>query len=1442
MYLVKLTNNGNTPAYNMTVTDVVPAGVKVDPSSISDGGTISGQNATTGGGGTITWDASDLPGPLAVGTASARTLSYIGTLIDSSALTDVNQVNTASVTHYESFPIGGRSYPTTAPTSSATVDPAFPKVTLTKTASGTDPAGVNVAYAGTSFPWTLTLVNTGQGPAQTISAQDVLPKNWSYDAGSARISIGGAAAVALADPAIGTSGDVQTLSWTAGQIAATTPALRGTASGATLAQRTIVITFTATPSTAALTDPGVDVNQTNTLRAVTTDTSGATGNASGPYTGPEATASAVLQLADLVLAKAAIGGTSAGQWIPGQAAGGAYAQPQWRITLTNSGPDKAYGPFRYLDTATLPAGVTVGSYSARYYSSAADTTGTALTITGSGTTADPFVVGTTATSLKADGSDRIVLVANVTIGAAATGTASNAASVTGRTHETQLSNNAATADRPLTPQADLAMVKTGPATAPNAGDPLSWTLTVTNRGASDSVSTTASPITVTDTIPAGMVGVTLGTLPSGWTASGTTFAPGDTVTFTLADGERLTPSQSVQFVLNGTVSASQPAGTAITNSATVHPGATPDPDPSNNTDDASTTPTTNTTLGVDKTRVVLDGGSWVPAVSLTPVPPVTPGDPVTYLVTVTNTGQADARNVVITDQVPSYLSYTAFAPVSGTWTRTSTTAAAGDDQVFALTGSLAPGASASFRVTLGIDAGWNDTVTNTAVATADNSTNSPSDTDSSDATRDADLSIAKTHTSPVAPASVNAGESVDYRLTVTNHGPSDSSGPIVVTDTLPLGFGYHAGSAKVAIAGGTATTLAPVLGTSGGRQTLTWTIGDGTTSLPDGATIVVTYTADIDPTVTAGSYVNDALVDGPDDNDPSNDTASDTVPVTESADLSVVKTAAAGPYVAGQSVTYTVTVTNAGPSVARGVSVVDAAPAGTTVTAISGTGWTCTLATATCTMPVLAVGSASFTVTASIAANVPDGTQLTNTVTVTSSTPDPTTPVTDDETITVDAVADLAIVKTAVDASGAEITSADAGTQLRYLLQVHNAGPSDAVGPLTVVDTLPAGFSYVGIEDGGSAWTGAVDPSDAQRVTFTRSGGLAAGGDAEDLTILVAIDPAQPAGTSVNTATVSSPTTDPTPSDNTDDAPVDVTQLADLSIVKTHDAAAVRIGDQLDFTLAVLNAGPSDASGVVVTDTIPAGLDYVDAAGSDPAWTVVADPVAPDGTTTVTATLTGSLAVGTTAPALVLTTLVTVDAYPGVDNVATVTADQPDPDTSDNTSDDAVTVPPQSALVLTKTALGAFQVGSDARYLITVTNIGTTEDPGPVVVEDALAAGLVYRSGTSADATCSAAGSLVQCTVNGPIAVGASVEITLLIHVGQAAYPTVSNTAVVSTPTEQLPTAVPSDTVTTPVAADPLAGTGVDRDTLMLWLGLALALLLLGAMAVVAVRLRKRQS
>jgi uncharacterized repeat protein (TIGR01451 family)/fimbrial isopeptide formation D2 family protein/LPXTG-motif cell wall-anchored protein len=1410
-YTVTVTNTGNTPAYNLVVTDTIPDGVIVDAATISRGGALTGATAT--GGGTITWDAADLPGPLhpQSSTESPRSiaLTYSAVLAPSGTIGDGEQfTNTARVTRLESFDEGGRVYEPTTVQDTAVVDPPFPNVTLTKTTTAGD-----TAYAEQPFGWTLTLVNTGDGPAETIAVTDVLPENWEYDAGSAQIRVGTGAPLALDDPEIDEAGAVQTLTWDADAVSTVTPALPGTASGAPAAQRTIVITFTATPTEAALTDAGVTteagvrVPHTNTLSAVTTDTSGETGNADGPYTGPQDTADAFIHSADVVLQK------DPG---PGLAAGGA-AGVAWTITVSNDGPDAAAGPFTVTDDwGALPAGFTITGVSGTGWSCDA-------------LDADGFeCVRTNTADTLADGASFPVITVTAQAAAGfdpADSPVANEATVTAGTSDPD-PDNTDDAEVPVSANADLAIEKTGPATAPNAGGPLAWTLTVRNDGPADSVSAAGDLITVSDTIPEGVDGVSLGALPAGWTAAEAgPFDSGDTVTLTLDAGLRLTPGQTVAFTLTGTVSPSLEPGTPIDNTATVTAGVTEDPNPDNDRSTVSATPTTNTTLGVTKTRQVLDGGVWRDA---TASDATVPGEPVTYLVTVANTGTADARSVTVTDEVPDYLTYTTFESVTGTWNRTSTTAGAGDDQAFALTGLLTPGTSAALRVTLAIDPEYDEPVVNWVQAGAVNATNTPRDSDGSDATRSANLALVKSHTGTAV-----AGSTLPYRLQVTNEGPSFSSGPIVITDILPTGFGYQAGSATVSIAGGTATAIAPVVD----GQTLTWTLGtvDGF-ALANGAGITVDFTATIAADVPEGTYTNLGSVSGPDDTDPADNTDEDPTPLTTSADLSVAKTAAAGPYVAGQTVTYTIAVTNAGPSVARDVAVADQVPSGMTVTAMSGDGWTCDVATALCERDVLPLGTSTLTVTAAIAASVPAGTELTNVATVTSSTPDPTGPVTDDAEVEVTALADLALIKTAVDEDGAEITQAAAGTSVRYLLEVVNNGSSDAVGPLRIADTLPEGLTYESVAQGAAAWTCAVDPSDAQALTCENPTGLAAGAQSTDLVIVAAIDPAQPLGTIVNVAGVSSPTPDPQPANNSDDAPLEITQSADLSIVKTHDAGEVRIGDELTFALDVRNDGPSDATEVTVVDTLPAGLEYVDAGATDGAWTVEAAAPAADGTTTVTATLSGTLVTGEAAPPLEVTVLVHPEAYAEVANVATVGAAQPDPDPADNTSEDSVTVPPLAQLVLEKVAVGTFQVGSDAGYLLTLTNTGLTEDPGPIVIEDALPAGIGFRSATGDGVTCAEAVGTVSCTVDDPLAVGASVTVRIAVSVGYAAFPEVVNTAVVSSPSEQGPDAQLAATATTPVQAEPLPATGGALPAL--WVAAGLALAVAGALLVVMRRRR----
>ena len=63
------------------------------------------------------------------------------------------------------------------------------------------------------------------------------------------------------------------------------------------------------------------------------------------------------------------------------------------------------------------------------------------------------------------------------------------------------------------------------------------------------------------------------------------------------------------------------------------------------------------------------------------------------------------------------------------------------------------------------------------------------------------------------------------------------------------------------------------------------------------------------------------------------------------------------------------------------------------------------------------------------------------------------------------------------------------------------------------------------------------------------------------------------------------------------DVPVSMTVLpeADLAVGKTASADEVRVGDMITYTLVVSNAGPDDAMGVTLTDTLPALVSFVSA-------------------------------------------------------------------------------------------------------------------------------------------------------------------------------------------------------------------------------------------------------
>ena len=739
-------------------------------------------------------------------------------------------------------------------------------------------------------------------------------------------------------------------------------------------------------------------------------------------------------------------------------------------------------------------------------------------------------------------------------------------------------------------QADLSITKTGPSTV-TRGTTLTYSLVVSNAGPG-----TATNVVVTDAVPSGLV----------FNASASDTACHLNGTNVVCDNFSLTSGQSKTLALSFSVPSTATCNSTVTNTASVTSAAT-DPNTGNNQSQTVSTTISCPVTGADLT--VQKSGPSTATVNGT----------VQYVLTAINAGPDSASNVVITDAIPAGLTFNA--------AQSDVACTQNGSNILCTLSSLPAGNIRSFVITFNIPSTFtcNAQIQNVATissATSDpNTGNNQSQTVTTTAicqTQNADLSIIKG-----GPSTVNQGGTIHYTLTVANAGPGTATN-VVVTDYIPSGLTFQTSGSDSACH------------MSGSNL-----VCDGF-SLTSGQSKVMDVFFTVSSSQTCNSTITNIVTAAASSTDPNNanniSQAMTTVTCpSQGADLSITKTGPSS-VTPGNTLTYGITVTNAGPGTATGVTVSDTTPTGLTFQT-SGSDSACTLSGSTvrCTHASLTSGqSKTFNVVFSVPSAQTCNSTITNSATVTSGSTDPNTgnntSNTTSTTVTCGAqTADLSITK-----SGP--STVNQGGTITYVVTATNAGPGTATN-VVIADVVPSGLTF---QTSGSDSSCHLNGASVLCDNFSLTSG-----QSKTVNIVFAVSSSQTCNSTIsNAATVSTSATDPNSGNNTSST-VSATVTCNggtptFTITKTDNRTTVNTGEALTYQITVTNSSSVNATNVDVSDILPGGLTFVSASdggslsGTTIHWTIGSLTAGASKTLTLVATVPSSVAGGTVLTNLAL--------------------------------------------------------------------------------------------------------------------------------------------------------------------------------------------------------------
>ena len=405
-----------------------------------------------------------------------------------------------------------------------------------------------------------------------------------------------------------------------------------------------------------------------------------------------------------------------------------------------------------------------------------------------------------------------------------------------------------------------------------------------------------------------------------------------------------------------------------------------------------------------------------------------------------------------------------------------------------------------------------------------------------------DLSVEKT----VNASKVNYNDLVKWTLTVVNNGP-DIAANVRIVDILPDGFTYV-------------------------NSTLTNGYFDGDIFRIDkfdvGERVIIDIITLVESTGNFTNWVN--ITSDSYDYDLTNNEDEEDIFVYPASDISVTKTVSEeNPYF-NDNVTWTIEIINYGPDVAHNITAYDLLPDSLIWINDDGSG-DYDHVTGLLFIEELGIGE-SYTLNIECKVNRTGLIQNNVTVTVAEYDYNKTNNF-DNETIDVEKSADVSIVKLVNNSSPYY------NDLVKWTLIISNKGPDKATN-ITVEDALPQGLIFINCtgtrgfyEDG--VWTMCCLEN----------------GEVETLEIICRVNKT---GELVNIAAIHADEYDYDLDNNEDNETIDVPLAVDLEVSIKADNAYPLFGETVNWMISVRNNGPDNATGVVLHDMMPDGLNLTD--------------------------------------------------------------------------------------------------------------------------------------------------------------------------------------------------------------------------------------------------------